>query len=601
MWVSADGIKKEFAEGMRYYELAAAYQPLYENDILLAVRDGKLFELQERCTLPQAEHRRSVFAQCDVKCGAMAEPPALSAKDADTCVCAPENADGAQLGTEEKPLSLHFVTAAEKVGRMTYERSCIFMMLKAFYSVCREVPDFEVIIDYTIGGGFYGYLKGAAALTDELLSRVKKEMRRMQAARMPITKRSVQTDEAVELFHRRGMHDKERLFHYRRTSRVNLYALDGFEDYFYGYMVHDTGYLKYFDLQRYQNGFVLLMPNEAAPKQVAAFRPLDKLYAVQYRSSLWAEQLGVGDVGKLNDWIADGKADELMLMQEAIFEKEIGNIANRIMQEGRQLVMIAGPSSSGKTTFSHRLSIQLRALGLHPHPIAVDNYFLSRKDAPRDADGNYDFESIRCLDVEQFNADMTKLLAGARVQLPRFNFFTGEREYKGDFLQLGAQDILVIEGIHCLNDAMSYALPKEKKFRIYISALTQINIDKHNRIPTTDLRLLRRMVRDSRTRGYTAEETIGMWKNVRRGEDENIFPYQESADVMVNSAMIYELPILKIYAEPLLFRIAKTSPAYQEAKRLLKFLDYFLALSPEPIPKNSIVREFIGGSCLDVG
>lgn len=240
------------------------------------------------------------------------------------------------------------------------------------------------------------------------------------------------------------------------------------------------------------------------------------------------------------------------------------------------------------------------ALGVRPHPISVDNYFRDRIYAPKDENGNYDFESIQCVDIELFNKDMNTLLEGGTIELPRYNFVTGKREYKGDFMKLGEDDVLVIEGIHCLNDAMSYALPAESRFRIYISALTQINVDSHNRIPTTDARLIRRMIRDNRTRGYSAKDTIGMWPNVRRGEDRNIFPYQESADVMINSSMIYELPVLKIFATPLLFQIKPTDPEFQEAKRLLKFLDYFLPISPELIPNNSIIREFIGGSCLDV-
>ena len=269
-------------------------------------------------------------------------------------------------------------------------------------------------------------------------------------------------------------------------------------------------------------------------------------------------------------------------------------------QPDKKFVMIAGPSSSGKTTFSHRLSIQLRALGMRPHPIAVDDYFVNRVDSPKDENGNYNYEVLECLDIQKFNQDMTDLLAGKTVELPRYNFLTGMREYKGDYLTLGREDILVIEGIHCLNDRLSYTLPKESKFKIYISALTQLNIDEHNRIPTTDGRLIRRMVRDARTRGASARDTIRMWPSVRRGEEENIFPYQDEADVMFNSASVYELAVLKQYAEPILFQIPKDCEEYLEAKRLLKFLDYFLGVSSENIPHNSIVREFIGGSCFRV-
>ena len=282
-------------------------------------------------------------------------------------------------------------------------------------------------------------------------------------------------------------------------------------------------------------------------------------------------------------------------------EKKMGDIAEMIKnQPDKKFVMIAGPSSSGKTTFSHRLSIQLRANGLVPHPISVDNYFVNRVNSPKNPDGSYNYEVLECLDVEKFNQDMTDLLEGKTVQLPVYNFVTGEREYQGDWLTLGENDILVIEGIHCLNERLSYSLPRENKFKIYISALTQIGIDEHNRIPTTDGRLIRRIVRDARTRGASAQDTIRMWPSVRRGEEENIFPYQEEADVMFNSALVYELAVLKQFAEPALFSVPRDSAEYVEAKRLLKFLDYFLGVGCENIPQNSILREFVGGSCFRV-
>ena len=291
----------------------------------------------------------------------------------------------------------------------------------------------------------------------------------------------------------------------------------------------------------------------------------------------------------------------MILIAEALQESKISQIADRISNDRtRKFVMIAGPSSSGKTTFSHRLSIQLSAHGLKPHPIAVDNYFVNREETPLDEEGNYNFECLEAIDVKQFNEDMTALLRGEEVSMPSFNFKTGQREYRGDLLQLGPDDVLVIEGIHCLNDKLSFSLPAESKFRIYISALTQLNIDEHNRIPTTDGRLIRRIVRDARTRGASAKATIAMWNSVRRGEEENIFPYQESADVMFNSALIYELAVLKLYAEPLLFSIQPGEPEYNEAKRLLKFLDYFVGVPSEAIPHNSILREFVGGGCFDV-
>ena len=419
--------------------------------------------------------------------------------------------------------------------------------------------------------------------------------------KIPIMKRSVSTDDAIELFEKLGMYDKARLFRYRMVSRVNIYSIDGFEDYYYGYMVQNTGYIRHFDLIPYHYGFVMVMPDRNTPDVLHKFTPSDKLFATLSESTEWGRLMDLETVGALNDRIAKGDMSHLILIQEALQEKKIAEIAAQIAaRKNARFVMIAGPSSSGKTTFSHRLSVQLEAIGLKPHPIAVDNYFVNRVDSPRDEHGNYNYEILECLDVELFNRDMTGLLEGKRVELPYYNFKKGIREYKGNFLQLGEGDILVIEGIHCLNDRLSYTLPADSKFKIYISALTQLNIDEHNRIPTTDGRLLRRMVRDARTRGSSAQETIRMWPSVRRGEEENIFPFQEEADAMFNSALVYELAVLKQYAQPLLFAIPKDSEEWLEAKRLLKFLDYFIGVSSEDIPKNSILREFIGGSCLNV-
>ena len=326
------------------------------------------------------------------------------------------------------------------------------------------------------------------------------------------------------------------------------------------------------------------------------------LYNALTRSTKYGEDQGIDTVGDLNDMICSGNLTDIILTQEALQERRISEIARDIAErKGVKFVMIAGPSSSGKTSFSHRLSIQLASFGLKPHPIACDDYFVNREDTPLDENGNYNFECIEAIDTKQFNEDMTRLMKGERVEIPSFNFKTGKREYKGNFKQLGPEDILVIEGIHGLNEKMSYALPAESKYKIYISALTTLNIDSHNRIPTTAARLLRRMVRDSRTRGTSAKGTIAMWPSVRRGEEENIFPFQESADAVFNSALIYELAVLKPYAEPLLFSIEKDDPEYFEAKRLLKFLEYFLAVGKDNLPNNSLVREFVGGSIFPVG
>lgn len=540
---------KTYSEDVTWQVVAEEYQKEYADEILLVQVNGKLQELQEKIREGEVQ----------------------------------------------------FITARQKPGISAYKRSATLLMLKAFYAVAGPENVEKVIVDFSIGKGFFVEARGNFTLNQELLDQVKAKMQEYVDQEIPILKRSISTDDAIERFHRHRMYDKERLFRYRRVSRVNVYSIDGFEDYFYGYMVPNTKYIRYFDLKLYEYGFVLMLPSMLAPTVLPQFAPLPKLFHTLADSSLWGQRLDLETVGALNDKIAEGDMSHLILIQEALQEKRIAEIAAQIAErKTAKIVMIAGPSSSGKTTFSHRLSVQLEAIGLKPHPIAVDNYFVNRIDSPRDENGNYNYEILECLDVEQFNQDMQALLRGEQVELPYYNFKKGEREYKGDFLKLGKEDILVIEGIHCLNDRLSYSLPRESKFKIYISALTQLNIDEHNRIPTADGRLLRRMIRDARTRGTSARDTIRMWPSVRKGEEENIFPYQEEADAMFNSALIYELAVLKQYVEPLLFGIPKNCPEYTEAKRLLKFLDYFIGVSSEDIPKNSILREFIGGSCLDV-
>ena len=547
--VKIHGITKEYPEGTTWMEVAREHQKAYEYDILLVRVNGKLQELHKQV----------------------------------------------------KDCELSFVTAKDKPGMSAYQRSASLMMLKAFYSVAGAGNVEKLMIDFSIGRGFFVEARGNFVLDQEFLDAVKAKMREYVERKIPIMKRSVSTDDAIELFEKLGMYDKARLFRYRMVSRVNIYSIDGFEDYYYGYMVQNTGYIKHFDLIPYHYGFVMVMPDRKTPDVLHRFTPSDKLFATLSESTEWGRRMDLETVGALNDRIAKGDMSHLILIQEALQEKKIAEIAAQIAaRKNARFVMIAGPSSSGKTTFSHRLSVQLEAIGLKPHPIAVDNYFVNRVDSPRDEHGNYNYEILECLDVELFNRDMTGLLEGKRVELPYYNFKKGVREYKGNFLQLGEGDILVIEGIHCLNDRLSYTLPADSKFKIYISALTQLNIDEHNRIPTTDGRLLRRMVRDARTRGSSARETIRMWPSVRRGEEENIFPFQEEADAMFNSALVYELAVLKQYAQPLLFAIPKDSEEWLEAKRLLKFLDYFIGVSSEDIPKNSILREFIGGSCLNV-
>lgn len=548
--VSIDGEEREYPYGTTYSVIAEEYQSTKEYDIVLVMADNRLRELHKRL---------------------------------------------------KEPCTISFITTKDAVGNMAYRRSAVLLLLKAVYDVGGKENIKDVKIHYSVSKGYYFTVEGNVSLDETFVSNVKDKMRELVALKLPIMKRAIHTDDAIKLFNKYGMTDKERLFHYRRPSKVNIYSLGSFEDYFYGFMVQNIGMIKYFDLYFYKEGLVLQLPTSKDPTNVPLFEPQEKLFEVQRESTKWGDMLEIGTVGALNDKIVSSKANELILVQEALQEKKIAEIAQSIVNRpGVKFIMIAGPSSSGKTTFSHRLSIQLQANGLNPHPIAMDDYFINREDVKKDEFGKYDFESLQAIDVELFNKDMALLLKGETIEIPFYNFKTGKREYRGRFKQLGNNDVLVIEGIHCLNDMLSHSLPKENKFKIYISALTQLNIDEHNRIPSTDGRLIRRMVRDARTRGISAKQTIDMWYSVRRGEEKYIFPYQEEADVMFNSALIYELAVLKLYAEPLLFGINKDEPEYLEAKRLLKFLDYFLAIGSEEIPNNSILREFVGGSCFHV-
>ncbi len=548
--VQVNGTVRTYDEGVSFETIAKDFQSQYQHKIVLGCENYKLFELT-----------KTLHRDCNLK----------------------------------------FITTGDSVGNKTYRRSMCLMLVKAIHDISGHDNSCKVRIDFSVDKGYYCTVAGNMEINELFLEAVKKRMLEMVEEALPIKKRSLHTDDAIALFGKHGMRDKERLFEYRRVSKVNVYSMNEFEDYNYGYMVPDASYLPYFELYLYGEGFVIQMPEKENPTIVPPFQPRHKLFQVLNESSKWGEMLGIQTVADLNEAITKGNLQEMILVQEALQEKKIGDIARTIVdKQNVKFILIAGPSSSGKTTFSHRLSIQLRAHGMIPHPIAVDNYFVERENTPRDADGNYNFECLEALDVELFNQNLADLLDGKEVELPVYNFKTGKREYNGQTKKLGEHDVLVIEGIHCLNDALTYKLPKEHKFKIYISALTQLNIDEHNRIPTTDGRLLRRMVRDARTRGTSARNTIAMWPSVRRGEEENIFPYQEEADVMFNSALIYELAVLKQYAEPVLFGIERDCEEYMEAKRLLKFLDYFVGIGSEHVPANSLLKEFIGGGCFHV-
>lgn len=541
---------KEYQEGITLETVSKDYKEQYSSDIILGMINGKLHELNK--TIP---------GDCEVR----------------------------------------FITVKEDAGHKTYVRGMTLVMLKAMYSQVGRENLKKVCVEYSLSNGIYCEIEGNVTITEEMLEKVEKKMQQIVEKDIVFEKKSIGTDEAIQLFEQYKMYDKQKLFKYRRVSKANIYNLDGFEDYFYGYMPARTGILKYFKLQKYEDGFLLLLPQKENPTEIKKFVERKKLYQTLKESNQWGISMNIENVGSLNDVISSGGIQDLILVQESFQEKKIAEIAAKIADsKDKKFIMIAGPSSSGKTTFSHRLSIQLRTHGLQPHPIAVDDYFVERELTPLDEHGNYNYECLDAIDIVQFNEDMTNLLNGETVEIPSYNFKTGKREYKGNYKTLKGDDILVIEGIHGLNDKLSYSLPKESKFKIYISALTQLNIDEHNRIPTTDGRLIRRMVRDARARGTAAKDTIAMWPSVRRGEEEYIFPYQEQADVMFNSALIYELAVLKQYAEPILFGIDRDCEEYIEAKRLLKFLDYFIGVSSEDVPKNSILREFVSGSVFKV-
>ena len=496
--------------------------------------------------------------------------------------------------------TIEFITLADKIGMETYRRSATFLLVKAVHDVLGDDGKNHLVAQYTVGRGLLCKLIDAKP-TEQFLRSVHARMDELISQNIPIWKSSYSVEEARRIFAEAGMEDKVKLFKFRRASKVNVYSIGDYKDYYYGYMVPSTGYITHYDLYPYDEGIILQLPSRHSPNVVPDKTESPKLQKTLQNTSNWGSSIGIENVGDLNETICAEGVQDVVLLQEAYMESKIAQIAKDIVDKGgKKFIMIAGPSSSGKTSFSYRLSIQLRALGMRPHPIALDNYFKNREDTPKDENGDYDFECLEAIDIEQFNNDMLALLSGQTVELPSFNFKTGKREYKGDYKRLNENELLVIEGIHGLNEKMSYALPAESKYKIYISALTALNVDEHNRIATTDVRLLRRMVRDNRTRGTSASGTLNMWQSVRRGEEKYIFPFQESADAVFNSALIYELSVLKLYAEPLLFGISKEDPQYYEAKRLLKFLDYFLGMTSEGLPNNSLIREFVGGSIFNV-
>ncbi len=489
------------------------------------------------------------------------------------------------------------VTMASADGMRIYRRSLTFLLAAAFEEM---FPGARLTVDHSVSsGGYFCQVRGRPPLTDEELTRLEVRMRQLVEANLPFAKSQVPVEDAVAYFQAKGYHDKAGLLNHRRKPHLVLYQLGEHRDYHHGYMLPSTGYLKWFALARAADGFTLGFPRRQAATALQPPPEYPKLLATFREYGDWLETLGIDSVGALNDAIVAGRAAEVILISEALHERRIAEIAGMIAARRDQVrvVLIAGPSASGKTTFSKRLSIQLIALGLSPYPVELDNFFVDREKTPKDRSGEFDYEALEALDRQRLNHDLRLLIAGEAVRLPRYNFKTGLQE-EGDVAQLAPAQIILLEGIHGLNPQLVPEVPPEAAFRIYVSALTQLNLDRHNRVSTTDTRLIRRIVRDATQRGYTAAETIRRWESVRRGEKRHIFPFQENADVMFNSALVYEGSALGPLAEPLLRQVPFGSEEHVEAKRLLAFLEWFLPIDANLIPDNSILREFIGGSIL---
>lgn len=482
-------------------------------------------------------------------------------------------------------------------GARIYRRSLTFLLCTAF---SRQFPGASLRVDHALtSGGYYCEVRGRAPLSEAELAQLRDEMRRLVAQDLPFENRHVPVAEAIQIFEARGDTDKVRLLRHRKRPTIDLYQVDGYLDYHHGYMVPSTGYLELFDLVVNNGGFALLYPRQHAPKQPTGIIHTPKLLAAFRQYGDWLDRLGIGDVGALVNAIQANRAREIMLVSEALHEQHIAAIAQQIAErgDGGRLVLISGPSSSGKTTFSRRLAVQLLARGLSPFALEMDNYFVERERTPRDADGKLDFETIGALNLDLLAEHLAGLLEGREVQLPRYNFVKGRPE-TGDVVRLRPGQIVILEGIHGLNPRLVPPALAAKAFRVFASALTQLSLDRHNRLSTTDTRLIRRIVRDARDRGYSATDTLSRWESVRRGEKLHIFPHQENADAMFNSALVYELAALRPIAEPLLRQVPHGTPEHVEAVRLLALLQWFAPIDAAQVPENSILREFLGGSNL---
>ena len=548
--VNVMGKEMQIMEGMTFAELAKEFQGEFPSPIVLAKQGNVLKELN------------------------------YPIKDAD---------------------DITFYDLCNEEGGRVYQRGVSFLLVKAVQELMGETA--SVTIEHSLRGNFYCEIRRPETEhTPELVQKLEAKMREYVAADLPIRKYTFRKEDAMAIVKKQGMQDKAELFRFRRASNINLYELDGYYDYFYGYMPASAGALQTFGLMPYENGFLIRFANPKNPSELIPFEDPKKISGVFMEQMYWSQLMGVSNVADLNQSIVKGEFGDLIRINEALHEKKVAQIAEQIHEriDTVKVVLIAGPSSSGKTSFANRLCVQLRALGIKPHKVSMDDYFVNREDTPLDENGKKNFERIEALDLKQLNIDLKHIIAGDKIELPYYNFVTGKREYNGDFLQVGEGEILVMEGIHGLNPRLTPEIPEENKFKIFISAITQLNIDEHNRISTSDSRLLRRMVRDFQFRGRSARTTISSWDEVRQGEEDNIFPFQENADAIFNSATLYEISVLKAYAEPQLFAIDESMPEYVTAKRLIKFLGYFVAAPGADIPNNSLIKEFVGGSCFKV-
>jgi uridine kinase len=490
------------------------------------------------------------------------------------------------------------ITMGEADGMRVYRRSLTFLLAAAFEEL---FPDTLLTVDHSISsGGYFCHVSGRAPLTETELGKLEARMRDLTQRDLPFSKVQMPLETARRFFEEKGYEDKVRLLRHRRKPYLIIYQLDGFRDYHHGYMLPSTGYLKWFALAKTEDGFTLRFPRRHRPTELLPLPENPTLLATFRQYGDWLKTLGISDIGALNDAVEEGRAREIILVSEALHERHIAAISAQIAERAEQVrvVLVAGPSASGKTTFSKRLSIQLLATGLSPFPLEMDNFFVDRAETPKDETGEYDYESLEALDLDRLNHDMERLIRGERVQLPRYDFLSG-KQTPGETVQLAPGQIIILEGIHGLNPALLRGIPTYATFRIYVSALTQLNLDRYNRVSTTDTRLIRRIVRDASHRGYSASDTIERWESVRRGEKRHIFPYQGNADAMFNSALLYEGASIAPIAEPLIRQVSYGTPEWIEAKRLLAFLGWFRAVDTNFIPDNSILREFVGDSILD--